>query len=317
MPELPEVEVVRRGIEPYSTGWLVERVQVFDPRALKRHEGPAEDFIHRLTGRVLGGAVRRGKFLWLPLSAPADESPAGDEALVCHLGMSGQVLLGEHPEQFGPLLRVALELRGPAGEAITWGFVDQRLFGSLAIDRLVEASDTRRRPPQPGVPAGCGGTDSRLPASVWHIGRDLLDPAVDDAVLARAIRAKSSGIKRVLLDQRLTSGVGNIYADEALYRARLHYDYPASRLSHARAMELLGHVRQVFHDALAEGGTSFDWQYVNVNGQSGYFSQSLSAYGQDGTSCGRCGRTIVREPFMNRSSFRCPRCQPTPRKRVG
>lgn len=317
MPELPEVEVVRRGIEPYSTGWNIEDVRVFDSRALKRHDGPAEDFIHRLVGRTLHGAIRRGKFLWLPLSEPSAPDRPGDEAVVCHLGMSGQVLLGEHPDQFGPLLRVSLELRSSSGQSITWGFVDQRLFGSLAVDRLVEAADAKNPTTHQSVPAGCGGEDSRLPSQVHHIGRDLLDPAVDDVALARAIRKKSSGIKRVLLDQSLMSGVGNIYADEALYRSRLHFDYPASRLSHARAVELLGHVRQVFQDALAQGGTSFDWQYVNVNGQSGYFSQSLSAYGQDGKACERCGRTIVREPFMNRSSFRCPRCQPTPRKRVG
>lgn len=317
MPELPEVEVVRRGIAPYSTGWQVDSVQVFDPRALKRHDGPVEDFINDLVGRRLHGAIRRGKFLWLPLSEPSAPDIAGNQALVCHLGMSGQVLLGQRPEQFGPLLRVALQLRGPSGQSITWGFVDQRLFGSLAIDRLVDAAEAIRAPGSHPIPAGCGGEDARLPSQVRHIGRDLLDPAVDDRAVARAMRKKSSGIKRVLLDQSLTSGVGNIYADEALYRSRLHYDYPASRLSQARALELLGHVRQVFHDALAEGGTSFDWQYVNVNGQSGYFSRSLSAYGQDGRACGRCGRTIVREPFMNRSSFRCPRCQPTPRKRVG
>ena len=306
MPELPEVEVVRRGIEPYSAGWRVEHVEVFDDRALTRHDGPTEDFVAGLVGREFLAAVRRGKFLWLPLSDTRDRH---GEALVCHLGMSGQVLLGDHPEQFGPLLRVALELSGPGGQEITWGFVDQRLFGSLAIDQMVET--------QPGVAAGRGSDESRIPSQVAHIARDLLDPAHDDDAVARMIRRKSSGIKRVLLDQQVTSGVGNIYADEALFASRLHYDYPANRLSQSRALELLGAVRDVFGRALEDGGTSFDWQYVNVNGQSGYFSQSLHAYGQDGTPCGRCGRIIVREPFMNRSSFRCPRCQPRPRKRVG
>ena len=304
MPELPEVEVVRRGIEPYTAGWRIERVEVFDERSLKRHPGPLEDFVEGLTGRQLQAAVRRGKFLWLPLSDRTDRQA---EALVCHLGMSGQILLGDHPEQFGPLLRVALELSGPDGESMTWGFVDQRIFGSLAIDALVETT--------PGVPSGRGSDDSRIPSQVAHIARDVLDPAADLPGIARAMRKKSSGIKRVLLDQTVTSGVGNIYADEALFSTRLHYDYPANRLSQSRAVELLTAVGGVFEGALEQGGTSFDWQYVNVNGQSGYFSQSLNAYGQDGQACSRCGRIIVREPFMNRSSFRCPRCQPRPRVR--
>ena len=301
MPELPEVEVVRRGIEPYTRGFVIESVQVFDPRALTRHEGPSEDFIHRLTGRTLEAAVRRGKFLWLPIGQ--------GEALVCHLGMSGQVLLGEHPDQFGPLLRVALQLRGPGGKDMVWGFVDQRLFGSLAIDQLVDTGVS--------VPAGLGSDSPQIPRQVAHIARDLLDPVVDDRHLATTIRRKSSGIKRVLLDQSVLSGVGNIYADEALWRAKLHYDYPAHRLSLKKARELLDHLRDVFAQALEDGGTSFDWQYVNVNGQSGYFSQSLNAYGQAGKPCPRCGRIILREPFMNRSSFRCSRCQPRPRRRVG
>lgn len=301
MPELPEVEVVRRGIEPYTGNWVVERVSVYDPRSLKRHDGPEEDFIQRLTGRTLEGAVRRGKFLWIPL---------GDsEALVCHLGMSGQVLLGDAPDQFGPLLRVALELRGPGAKRMVWGFVDQRLFGSLAIDTLVYSGSD--------APAGYGHPSPDIPRQVAHIARDALDEAFDERAVVRKIRQKSSGIKRVLLDQGVLSGVGNIYADEALWRARLHYDYPANRLSPKKAKELLGHIRDVFGQALRDGGTSFDWQYVNVNGQSGYFSQSLNAYGQDGHPCPRCGRPIRREPFMNRSSFRCPRCQPTPRRPVG
>ncbi len=301
MPELPEVEVVRRGIEPYTRDWVVDRVRVYDPRSLKRHDGPEEDFIERLTGRTLHGAVRRGKFLWIPV---------GDgEALVCHLGMSGQVLLGDAPSQFGPLLRVALELVGPGEQRMVWGFVDQRLFGSLAIDTLVDSGSD--------APAGYGHPSPDIPRQVAHIARDALDQAFDEQAVVRKIRQKTSGIKRVLLDQGVLSGVGNIYADEALWRARLHYDYPANRLTAKKARELLGHIRDVFGQALEDGGTSFDWQYVNVNGQSGYFSQSLNAYGQDGHPCPRCGRPIRREPFMNRSSFRCPRCQPTPRRPVG
>jgi len=305
VPELPEVEVVRRGIEPYTGSWRVDAVEVFDSRALKRHEGSAGDFITQLTGATLQAAIRRGKFLWFPLSR--DGVDIGT-ALLCHLGMSGQLLLGDTAEQFGRLLRVALALTDGNGRQMMIGFVDQRLFGSLALDHLVDIPD--------GAPAGHGGADPRIPAQAAHIARDLLDPHFDDRALIRRLRSRRTGIKRALLDQGLLSGVGNIYADEALWASRLHYDYPSDRLTPGKARELLANLRTVFERALDEGGTSFDWQYVNVNGQSGYFSQSLNAYGQDGKPCGRCGRIMVREPFMNRSSFRCPRCQPRPRQRV-
>lgn len=306
MPELPEVEVVRRGLEPTARASVVRQVLVLEPRSLRRHEGPLDDFVDSLSGATLSQPVRRGKFLWIPF---VDRNAGADRALLCHLGMSGQMLIGEHPDQFGRLARILIELDVPGRGSLWWGFVDQRIFGSLAIDDLV--------PDQPGVPSGAGSQDDRIPRQVRHIGRDLLDPAVDDAQVIRRMRQRSSGIKRVLLDQNLQSGVGNIYADEALWRESLHYERPANRLSSSTLRGLLSSVREVFTQALREGGTSFDWQYVNVNGQSGYFSQSLNAYGQDGAACPRCGRTIVREPFMNRSSFRCPKCQPRPRKKVG
>lgn len=304
MPELPEVEVVRRGLEPYTGQWTIRAVDVFDSRALKRHEGPREDFVDLLVGQRLQAAVRRGKFLWFPLG---DGAPS--RALLCHLGMSGQLLLGTAPEQFGPLLRVALTVESDSAEEAMIGFVDQRLFGSLAVDHL-----------DPGdglTPAGHGSPLSALPRQAAHIARDPLDPHFDEREFVSKLRRKHTGIKRALLDQQLISGVGNIYADETLWRSQLHYDYPADRLTPARARQMLQHLRDVFIQALHDGGTSFDWQYVNVNGQSGYFSQSLNAYGQDGRPCARCGRIILREPFMNRSSFRCPTCQRRPVKRVG
>jgi formamidopyrimidine-DNA glycosylase len=304
VPELPEVEVVRRGIEPYTGSWSVTEVEVFDPRALKRHEGPVEDFVHTLTGATLLSAVRRGKFLWLPLDVDGDRS----KALLVHLGMSGQLLLGDSSEQFGRLLRVGMRLENPEGDHIMLGFVDQRLFGSLAIDQLVDTGD--------GVPAGHGGPSPHIPGQARHIARDLLDPHVDIDGFVRTLRRRKTGVKRAILDQQVISGVGNIYADEALWRTKLHFDYPSNRLSAKKARELAANLQEVFLGALEQGGTSFDWQYVNVNGQSGYFSQSLNAYGQDGAGCVRCGSVIVREPFMNRSSFRCPKCQPRPRKQV-
>ncbi len=306
MPELPEVEVVRRGIEPYTRSWAIETVNVLEPRSLKRHSGSPEDFAHRLRGMRLEGAVRRGKFLWLPLSR-GSAPPA--EALLVHLGMSGQLLLGDSTDDFGRLLRVSLELRSAEGETMTVGFVDQRIFGSLAIDVLEDSGEH--------VPAGLGSADHRLPSQVTHIARDPLDPGLDESRLINTLRAKKTGIKRALLDQTVLSGVGNIYADEALWATQVHYERPADSLSAKLMTQLLDNVRGVFRRALEVGGTSFDWQYVNVNGQSGYFSQSLNAYGQDGKPCPRCGSTIVREPWMNRSSFRCPRCQRVPRKQVG
>ena len=319
MPELPEVEVVRAGLEPAVTGARVLGVQVLDERALTRHRGSAEDFVQRLTGRTITAAVRRGKFMWMPL----DDVGAGPEALVAHLGMSGQLLLGRG-RPAGRHRRIVLDVQPAAVDAdgvreppVEVEFVDQRTFGSMAIDPMVPTVD--------GAPAGfAGAVDTRTPDAVWrrmipgqvsHIARDALDPAFDDDRFIALVRKRTSGIKRVLLDQGVVSGIGNIYADESLWAARLHFDRPADRIPPAALRLLLDEVRAVLRRALEDGGTSFDAQYVNVNGQSGYFSQRLAVYGQQGRPCPRCGTAIVRESFMNRSSHRCPRCQPAPRAR--
>jgi formamidopyrimidine-DNA glycosylase len=300
MPELPEVEVVRRGLEPALTGATLDRIEVLEPRSLKRHPGPPEDFVHQLEGQVIESALRRGKFLWFPLRGRND-------ALVVHLGMSGQVLLGHEDSDFGSLLRVRLDITSSQGNPLVVGFVDQRNFGSMAVDELI--------PTPEGTPAGRGAPDGRIPRSVSHIARDPLDPHFDDTAFSRALRARNTDIKRALLDQNLISGIGNIYADEALWGARLHYLTSTNRLTAARVRLLLAEVRAVLEKALLEGGTSFDSQYVNVNGQAGYFAHSLHAYGRQGTPCDRCGAILRREPFMNRSSHRCPSCQRTPRNR--
>lgn len=325
MPELPEVEVVRAGLAPAATGAAVARVEVLDERSLRRHPGPAEDFIDRLTGVVLAAPSRRGKYLWLPLlprrtnskengpdsttSGPlwssGGDSPSnstgveggGGEALVVHLGMSGQVLL-RPPGTEDALTRVRIDLEHPQHGPLRLNFVDQRIFGSMAIDALVAAADLELDAPR-----------ERLPASVAHIARDPLDPHFDDAKFFAALRKRRTGVKRALLDQSLVSGIGNIYADEALWAARIHYGQPTDALTRPRARALLAEVRTVLTKALAEGGTSFDAQYRGVNGESGYFSQSLNAYGQQGRPCPRCGRPIVREQFMNRGSHFCPHCQ--------
>jgi len=291
MPELPEVEVVRSGLEPAVTGATVRRVEVLDARSLRRHDGPEEDFVERLTGARLLTPERRGKFLWVPI---AD----GDDALVVHLGMSGQVLLRDPAVPRDRLTRIVLDVDQPAHGAVRVDFVDQRIFGSMALDRLVAASD---HPAQ------------RIPSQVAHIARDPIDPLFDDDLFLRRLAAKDTGIKRALLDQTLVSGIGNIYADEALWAARVHYAQPTRTLSRPRAKTLLAEVRLVLGKALAEGGTSFDSTYVNVNGASGYFSHSLKAYGQQGQPCPRCGRPIVRESFMNRGSHFCAFCQRVPR----
>ena len=285
MSELPEVYVVRLGLAPAITGAVVRSVEVFDERSLRRHDGPAEDFVDRLTGVGLASPERRGKFLWVPL---AD----AESALVVHLGMSGQVLV-RTPDIEDARTRIRLSVDHPAHGAVRINFVDQRIFGSMALDAFVPAAD------------GHG----LVPSQVAHIARDPLDPLFDDAAFVARVRRKSTTIKRALLDQTLVSGVGNIYADEALWRARIHYDQPTAGLSAVRLRQLLAEIRAVFAQALAEGGTSFDTQYLNVNGQSGYFAHSLQAYGQQGEPCPRCGTPIVREQFMNRGSHFCPRCQ--------
>ncbi|MBN9240324.1 MAG: DNA-formamidopyrimidine glycosylase [Micrococcales bacterium 70-64] len=286
MPELPEVEVVRAGLEPAVTGAAVEAVSVYDERSLRRHPGPAEDFVDRLVGRRMLAPERRGKFLWIPLDG-------GTEALVVHLGMSGQVLLRDRGTD-DLRTRIRLELEHPAHGPLRLNFVDQRIFGSMAIDSLV---------PTPDHPL------QLVPTAVRHIARDPLDERFDDRAFLARLAAKNTTIKRALLDQTLISGIGNIYADESLWYAKIHYDQPTATLSRARATRLLAEVRAVLAKALAEGGTSFDAQYLNVNGQSGYFAHSLNAYGQQGEPCPRCGRPIVREQFMNRGSHFCPWCQ--------
>jgi formamidopyrimidine-DNA glycosylase len=291
VPELPEVEVVRLGLQAAITGASITRVQVVDDRSLKRHDCLRGRFVDMLTGVRVFSAERRGKFLWFPLST-------GD-ALVVHLGMSGQLLLRTPRGESDTHVRVRLITEHPQHGEFAVTFVDQRVFGSMAVDALVACSD--------GYPTGDGTL--AIPSQVAHIARDPLDPHFDEGEFAKALARRRSGIKRALLDQTLISGIGNIYADEALWAAELHYDQPACALSKRRIESVLAEVRRTFCAALDHGGTSFDRQYVNVNGASGYFSRHLAVYGRQGEPCGRCGTLIVRAPFMNRSSHFCPQCQ--------
>ncbi|HZN18370.1 MAG TPA: bifunctional DNA-formamidopyrimidine glycosylase/DNA-(apurinic or apyrimidinic site) lyase [Micromonosporaceae bacterium] len=280
MPELPEVETVRRGLSSWVTGRRIATVDVLHPRAVRRHPAGEADFAAVLAGRTVLDVLRRGKYLWLPLDS-------GD-ALVGHLGMSGQLLVQPETAADETHLRVRFRF---TDEGPQLRFVDQRTFGGLAVS-----------------PGGAA-----LPGEISHIALDPLDPSFVDEAFVAALRRRRTGVKRALLDQTLVSGVGNIYADEALWRAGLHGTRPADALTRPAARRLLGHVRQVLVEAIGSGGTSFDALYVNVNGESGYFDRSLNVYGREGEPCPRCGAPIRREPFMNRSSYSCPRCQVRPR----
>jgi len=279
VPELPEVETVRRGLEQHVTGRTIDEVEVLHPRAVRRHAAGAADFAAALRGRGVGAPLRRGKYLWLP---------ADDDALLAHLGMSGQLLVGEPERPLSPHVRVRFTFRDGGPDL---RFTDQRTFGHLLVS--------------------VGGAE--LPSVIGHIAPDPLEPAFDRAAFAARLRARRTGIKRALLDQSLVSGVGNIYADEALWRAKLHWARASDRLRGPDVNRLVDAVQEVFGDALRVGGTSFDSLYVNVNGQSGYFDRSLAVYGRAGLPCPRCGAPVRRDAFMNRSAFSCPVCQPRPR----
>ncbi|HMG30436.1 MAG TPA: bifunctional DNA-formamidopyrimidine glycosylase/DNA-(apurinic or apyrimidinic site) lyase [Jiangellaceae bacterium] len=282
MPELPEVEVVRRGLERFVVGRTVSAAEVMHPRAVRRHVPGPGDFAVALVGQRFDDVRRRGKYLWFPLD--------GGQALLAHLGMSGQLLVrpAEAPDELH--LRVRFTFTDGGTEL---RFVDQRTFGGLVVSQTSAAG---------------------IPAEIAHIALDPLDATFDDDVFGRTVRRRHTGVKRALLDQTLISGVGNIYADEALWQARLHYARPTETLTRPELARVLVALREVMGAALSEGGTSFDSLYVDVNGTSGYFDRSLRVYGRAGKPCPRCGTPIRRDRFMNRSSYTCPRCQPRPRR---
>jgi formamidopyrimidine-DNA glycosylase len=283
MPELPEVEVVRRGLQARVVGKTITAVRVHHPRAVRRHDAGPADLTARLLDAKITGTDRRGKYLWLLLDGP-------DTALVVHLGMSGQMLLGEVPRADHVRISALLD------DGTVLSFADQRTFGGWMLADLTDVDG------------------SVVPAPVAHLARDPLDPRFDADAVVKVLRRKHSELKRQLLDQQVVSGIGNIYADEALWRAKVHGARIAATLSRRQLTAVLDAAADVMRDALAQGGTSFDSLYVNVNGESGYFDRSLDAYGREGKPCRRCGAVMRREKFMNRSSFYCPRCQPPPRR---
>lgn len=333
MPELPEVEVVRAGLERALIGATVTAAEVFDGRSLKRHLSAAEiasgqaaashgktldartqqlranDFVQRITGATFLTPARRGKFMWIPLQSrehlqlqaagAAGGEPA--QALLAHLAMSGQLLLRTPAAPEDKHVRIRLWVTTDAGEQLRLDFADQRRFGSLAIDRLIPTSD--------GKPAGWGTSAALLPQQAAHIARDLLDLHCDFAQVAKTLKTKQAAIKKVLLDQQLLSGVGNIYADEALWESQLHPETPAARIALPKLEMLLHNAAGVMAKALAEGGTSFDELYVNIAGEAGYFARSLQAYGRSGEACLRCGSTLISSQTIGRTSHFCPHCQ--------
>lgn len=275
MPELPEVESVRLGLATTVAGRRVEAVEVLHPRPVRAHPAGPEGFALELTGRTFAAPRRRGKYLWLPFE--------DGDAMLAHLGMSGQFRINRPEDDLLRNTRVLMTL----SDGTQLRFVDQRMFGGLSLS--------------------IGGAE--LPPEIAHIAPDPFEEGFDARAASLRLRAKRSGVKRVLLDQTWVSGIGNIYADETLWRARLHYEQPSDTLSARKANEVVRLAGEVMAEAIEQGGTSFDALYVNVNGESGYFDRSLDAYGREGLPCGRCGTPMVREQFQNRSSTRCPRCQ--------
>ena len=289
MPELPEVEVVRRGLEEHLRGGVIHDVDVRHPRAVRAQPGGAAELVALLDGARIQSIDRRGKYMWLVLDS--------GHALFVHLGMSGQMLIHEAADTALPTTHVRIFARVAAGERdLALSFVDQRTFGQWQVAPVV--TDPH-------------GGFTGVPVPVAHIAPDPFEAVFDPVVVARRLRAKKTDVKRALLDQTLVSGIGNIYADEALWAAGVAPGRRTRGMRQRDAVAVLEQAEAVMRRALAQGGTSFDSLYVNVNGASGYFSRSLNAYGRTGKPCPRCGEPIVRVQWTNRSSHFCPQCQPS------
>jgi len=275
MPELPEVETVRRGLEHLVIGYKISQAQQLHPRALKPESiAPLES----LEGAKITGTNRRGKFMWLTLNRPY--------VLVAHLGMSGQFLIHQKDGPRATHVRARFTLSKPlrAQELV---FNDQRTFGWLSIEE----------------------TTNKVPTSAQHIAPDPFDPLFDKATTINNYRRRNIKIKTALLNQEIMSGVGNIYADETLWRAKIHPEISTADLTPKKISTIIDFATEVMQEAINQGGTSFDDLYINVNGESGFFEQSLAAYGQEDEPCPRCGTPIKRITFGQRSSHFCPRCQ--------
>lgn len=271
MPELPEVESVRRGLVGYLPGHTFERVEVLHPRSNRGQLAPLAGL---LVGRTVADVARRGKFMWLEFEGE-DRSDPHRDVLHVHLGMSGQMRVGEVSSKH-------VRVRATLSEGLELSFIDQRTFGYWLYGPW---------------------------SKIAHIAPDPLEPDFDVVATARRLRRKKSAAKVALMDQTVVSGIGNIYADEAFWAAGIRPTRRASSLLQREAVALLGAASDVMGRALAVGGTSFDALYVNVNGESGYFDRSLHAYGRDGEPCDRCGTPLTKIVLGGRGTHYCPKCQ--------
>lgn len=324
MPELPEVESVRRGLSAWLTDATIARAQVLDARILgttSTRDVPEErvvSFERALVGVRIASVERRGKYMWMPLAGDglagdgvtggSETAEVGEWALAMHLGMSGQARIHKVDHPLHPHTRAVFDVAGPAG-VVQLRFVDQRIFGHLGVERLVPGVAGR-----PGA-TGTAGERRLVAESASGAGLDPFEDGFSVPVVARVIARKNVAMKSALLDQRVFSGVGNIYADEALFEAGVHPAARASRLRISRIERVLEAARDVMARALEVGGTSFDALYVNVNGESGYFERSLQVYGREGQPCVRCSTPITRVVLGGRSTHVCVRCQKPQRLR--
>ena len=275
MPELPEVETVRRCIEPVLAGARITGVDVRRDRMARRQPNAA-DVARRLEGRRITAVGRRGKFLMLDVEA-------GDFTWVLHLGMSGRLAFAED----GPAPPHTNVVVAHDSGADLW-FIDPRTFGFIVVY-----------------------TDDELNASpLARLGPDALWELPTTAALVDAFAGRSASVKSVLLGQRVVSGLGNIYVDEVLYRSGIHPARPAGGLSRNEVKALRSHVRPVLNAGIAAGGTSLnDLAYLLPDGRAGEFMMQLQAYGRAGEPCARCGRPMERSIIAQRTSTFCPTCQ--------
>jgi formamidopyrimidine-DNA glycosylase len=277
IPELPEVETVRRELAPWLSGRRIEAATRVDAPL-----GPKTADVERAVGQHIEGVWRRGKFLLLPLRR--DDAAVADE-LVIHLGMTG-VISSEPPRGH---LRLTLSLDGPRPNTLY--FRDPRRFGRFLV-----------------VPRGVYATLPTLAA----MGPEPLEGDFTVAGFAAALARSRAPIKGVLLAQRAVSGVGNIYADEVLWRTRIHPLTPAVRLSRAQVRALHTAIREVLTAAVEMQGTTL-YDYRTVNGEVGSYLEKLDAYGHTGDPCPRCGTPLERMVVVQRGTHLCPRCQKLPR----
>lgn len=278
MPELPEVETIRRDLEVEVVGRRIDAVRITGARTVRRVD-PA-DLVATVTGASVTAVRRRGKYLVVSLDT--------GRLLVVHLRMSGQLLLARAGDAEPKHTHAVLALG--AGDEVR--FVDPRTFGELFV----------------ADPDHLGVIAPQLAA----LGIDPLDDVASWRRFGPTVRAKRMRLKDLLTDQRVVAGLGNIYSDEILHRARLRFDRPGDSLSAAELRRLARAVPEVVAEAVAARGSSLaDAQYVDLYGRPGRFAASHRVYARAGQACGSCRRraTIERVRWQGRSTFYCPACQ--------